>query len=86
MPKYTEQEKQFWEMMLKYANSGKQKLYCNICHRKIRSQTKQAHDHFFGITHKGYNVYEIFSPTTILEYELVPDPKTGVLLPKEIKK
>lgn len=87
MPKYTKEENQFWTMMLHYANSGKQKLYCNICHRRIRSQTKQAHDHFFGITHPDNNIYEIFSPTAIsTDYELVPDPITGVPLPKDKKK
>ncbi len=83
MPKFTPQENLFWTMMLKYANSGKQKLYCNICHRKIRSQTKQAHDHFFGITHPNNNIYEIFSSVPIADYELVPDPVTGVPLPQE---
>jgi hypothetical protein len=86
MPKYTEDEKEFWTMMLKYANSGKQKLYCNICHRKIRSQTKQAHDHFFGKTHPDNNIYEIFSDVEIPMTELVVDPVTRVPLPREIKK
>jgi hypothetical protein len=86
MPKFLPEENIFWTMMLKYANSGKQKLYCNICHRMIRSQTNQAHDHFFGKSHPQNNIYEIFSPVEIPDYELVPDPKTGVPLPKEIKK
>jgi hypothetical protein len=88
MPKFSEKENQFWTMMLHYANNGKQKLYCNICHRKIRSQTKECHNHFFGKSHPNKNIYEIFSPVEIPDYVLIPDSKTGVPLPepKENKK
>jgi len=65
MPKFTEPEKDFWEIMFKYANKKGSKLYCNICHRKIRSGTKEAHDHFFGKSHPNNNIYEIFSPVPL---------------------
>jgi hypothetical protein len=84
MPKYTKEENLFWTMMLKYANKKGSKLLCYICGRHIRSGTKQAHDHFFGITHPDNNIYEIFSPIGIPDYMLVPDPKTGIPLPKDI--
>jgi hypothetical protein len=85
MPKFTEAEKEFWTMVMHWANDGERVLKCNICKKKIKAKTRKGHDHFFGNTHPDNNIYEIFSPIPIPMTELVVDPKTGVPLPQEIK-
>ena len=62
MPKYSIPEAKFFVDMMHWANSKRRALKCNICGKRVKSHTQEGYDHYFGISHPGKNIYEIFSP------------------------
>lgn len=60
MPKFNEQENQFWTQLMHDCNADKPRM-CYVCNNEIPAGEQFRHN----VAHPGKNMYEVWSPVPI---------------------